>query len=91
MVQNCRLEQEKEEPVKKERYQNLLGKLIYLSHTWPEIAYAISMVSQFMHLPQECQLEVVQRILRYLKSTPSHSLMFCNNDHLKVKVHIDAY
>lgn len=33
MVQNCRLEQEKEEPVKKEQYQNLLGKLIYLSHT----------------------------------------------------------
>jgi hypothetical protein len=36
-------------PVNKGRYQRLVGRLIYLSHTSPGIAYAISVVSQFMH------------------------------------------
>ena len=37
----------------KERYQWLVGKLIYLSHTRPDIAYAVGVISQFMHQPQE--------------------------------------
>ena len=39
--------------VDKERYQQLVGKLIYLSHTRPDIAFAVSLVSQYMHDP--CQ------------------------------------
>ena len=35
------------------RYQRLVGKLIYLSHTRLDIAFAVSMVSQFMHAPYE--------------------------------------
>ena len=37
--------------VEKGRYQKLVGRLIYLSHTRPNIAYVVSMVSQFMHSP----------------------------------------
>ena len=33
------------------RYQRLVGKLIYLSHTRPNIAYAVGIVCQFMHSP----------------------------------------
>jgi hypothetical protein len=57
-------------PANKERYQRLVGKLIYLSHTRPDIAYAISVVSQFMHRLSEDHMDVVTRILRYLKSSP---------------------
>ncbi|XP_038904223.1 uncharacterized protein LOC120090567 [Benincasa hispida] len=35
-------------PVNKERYQRLVGKLIYLSHTRLDISYVLSMVSHFM-------------------------------------------
>lgn len=38
-----------EPPVNKESYQKLVGKLIYLAHTEPDISYAVSQVSQFMH------------------------------------------
>lgn len=55
-------------PVYKGRYQILVGKLIYLSHTCPDIVFAISMVSQFMHSPYEEHLEAVYRILRYIKT-----------------------
>lgn len=38
-------------PANKERYQRIVGRLIYLAHTRPDIAYAVSVISQFMHCP----------------------------------------
>ncbi|CAL8998460.1 unnamed protein product [Prunus brigantina] len=57
-------------PTNKERYQRLVGRLIYLSLTRPDIAYAISVASQFMHSPSEDHMAAVMRILSYLKSAP---------------------
>jgi len=62
--------------VDKGRYQRLVGRLIYLSHTRPDIAYAVSVVSQFMHSPREPHMESVYRILRYLKSSSGKGLWF---------------
>ena len=39
--------------VDKGTYQTLVGHLIYLSHTRPNIAFVVSLVSQFMHSPTE--------------------------------------
>ena len=67
--QNHRIGNDEENPkVEKTQYQRLVGKLIYLSHTRPDIAYAVSVVSQFMHDPRERHSQAVDRILEYLKS-----------------------
>lgn len=50
---------ENQVPVNKERYHKLAGKLIYLAHTRPDIAYAVSVVSRFMHAPGEEHMNVV--------------------------------
>ncbi|RVW37569.1 Retrovirus-related Pol polyprotein from transposon RE1 [Vitis vinifera] len=73
-----------QKPTNKGRYQRLVGKLIYLSHTRPDIAYAVSVVSQFMHCPSEEHMEAIIRILRYLKSSLGKGLMFSKNDHVRV-------
>ncbi|CAL9011097.1 unnamed protein product, partial [Prunus brigantina] len=65
-----------QEPTNKEQYQRLVGRLIYLAHTRPDIAYAVSVVSQFMHSPSVSHRNAVDRILRYLKSAPGKGLMF---------------
>ncbi|CAL2270506.1 unnamed protein product [Prunus armeniaca] len=57
-------------PTNRERYQRLVEKLIYLSLTRPDIAYVVSVASQFMHSPSEDHMAVVMRILSYLKSDP---------------------
>ncbi|KAJ0603580.1 putative RNA-directed DNA polymerase [Helianthus annuus] len=75
----------------KGEYQRIVGKLIYLSHTRPDIAYAVGVVSQFMHQPQVTHMEAVWRIIRYLKGTPGHGVLFKTNGHLETQVYTDAY
>ncbi|KZV29500.1 Cysteine-rich RLK (receptor-like protein kinase) 8 [Dorcoceras hygrometricum] len=67
-------------PVDVGSYQRLVGKLIYLSHTRPDIAFAVSLVSQYMHSPCQGHLDAVYRILRYLKLTPGRGLFFAKTD-----------
>ena len=54
--------------VGKGSYQRLVGRLIYLSHTQPDIAYVVSVVSQFTHNPKETHLKVVYSIGLPLKA-----------------------
>ena len=67
-----------------------MGKLIYLSHTRLDIAYVVSVVSQFMHCSSEDHMNVVMQILRYLKYSPGKGLMFSKNGHLNVAGYIDV-
>ncbi|KAG6508912.1 hypothetical protein ZIOFF_034294 [Zingiber officinale] len=55
--------------LEKGTYQRLVGKLLYLSMTRPDITYAISVVSQYMHAPKTIHMKAVDRILRCFGST----------------------
>nr|CAN61409.1 hypothetical protein VITISV_035127 [Vitis vinifera] len=77
-------------PVDRGRYQRLVGRLIYLSHTRPDIGFAVSAVSQFMHSPTEEHMEAVYRILRYLKMTPGKGLFFKKTENRDTEVYSDA-
>jgi len=76
--------------VDKGRYQRLVGKLIYLSHTRPDISFAVSTVSQFMNSPNEEHQEAVYRILRYLKTSPGKGLFFKKETNRGIEVMSDA-
>ena len=76
-------------PTDKSRYQRLVGRLIYLSHTRPDLAYAVSVVSQYMHNHSEDHMNAV-RILRYLKSALGKGLVFRKHGHLRTSGYTDA-
>lgn len=60
IVQNHHLrEYPSQVPTNKKRYQRLVGRLMYLSHTRPDITYAMSLVSQFMQSPSEDHMDAV--------------------------------
>ena len=71
-------------------YQRLVGKLIYLTITRPDITYAVSLVSQFMHSPTSHHLKLVKRILRYLKGTVTRGILMKNNGHFKLEGYTDS-
>ena len=50
--------------IEREKYQRLVGRLIYLSHTQLDIAFAVSIISQFMHSLGSQHFEATYRILR---------------------------
>ena len=52
---------------------------MYLAHTRLDLAYALSIVSQFMHNPEEQHMNAVMRILRYLKSATGKGILFTKN------------
>ncbi|XP_070054634.1 uncharacterized mitochondrial protein AtMg00810-like [Nicotiana tomentosiformis] len=56
-------------------YQRLLGRLLYLTITRPDIAYAVQNLSQFMHSPKVLHMEVVVRLVRYIKSSPGMGIL----------------
>ena len=77
-------------PVDKGRFQRLVGKLIYLSHTRPDICFPVSTVSQFMNNPTEEHMSAVYRILRYLKMTPGKGIYFKKALSRNIEIFSDA-
>ena len=77
-------------PTNKERYQRIVGRLIYLTHTRPDLAYAVSVVSQFMHNPSDQHMNAVNRILAYLKSAPGKGVLFSKHEHFDVVGYTDS-
>ncbi|RVW52517.1 Retrovirus-related Pol polyprotein from transposon TNT 1-94 [Vitis vinifera] len=77
-------------PTDKDRYQRLVGKLIYLTHTRPDIGFAVSMVSRYMNNPNERNMKAVYRILQYLKKSPGRGLYFKKTSSREVEVFTDA-
>ncbi|CAL8990681.1 unnamed protein product [Prunus brigantina] len=77
-------------PTNKERYQRLVGRLIYLSYTRPYIAYAVSIINQFIHSPSEDHMNAIIRILRYLKFAPRNGLVLSKHGHLNIDGYTDA-
>ncbi|KAK3031254.1 hypothetical protein RJ639_035554 [Escallonia herrerae] len=78
------------EPTDKGMYQRLVGKLIYLSHTRPDIANAVSVVSQFMQNPKDGHLHAVYQILQYLKGSPGRGILFRKGTNMELEAYIDA-
>ncbi|KAL3720355.1 hypothetical protein ACJRO7_005217 [Eucalyptus globulus] len=71
-------------------YRQLVGSLVYLTVTRPDIAYAVHIVSQFMTAPRTTHFAAVLRILRYIKGTLFHGLHFSADSSLELTAYSDA-
>ncbi|KAF5790692.1 putative RNA-directed DNA polymerase [Helianthus annuus] len=70
--------------------QQLIGKLIYLSHTRPDIAYAIHFLSQYTHSPTDGCLKTAFHLSRYLKSAPGKGILFIKSDSFDLVAYADV-
>ena len=71
-------------------YRRLVGKLIFLTVTRPDISYAVSILSQFMQAPRTIHLEGVYRVLAYIKRAPGRGLLYRRHGHLRIEAYSDS-
>jgi hypothetical protein len=57
-------------------YQTMIGSLLYLCASRPDIMLSVCMYARFQSDPKECHLVAVKRILRYLISTPCFGIWY---------------
>ncbi|XP_052479605.1 uncharacterized mitochondrial protein AtMg00810-like [Gossypium raimondii] len=57
-------------------YKKIVGSLMYLTATRPDITYAINLICRFMECPKEMHLQAVKRILRYLQGTTDYEILY---------------
>ncbi|GKA24269.1 ribonuclease H-like domain-containing protein [Tanacetum coccineum] len=67
-------------------YQKLIGKLIYLTNTTPDISYVVHCLSHIMHSPLKSHLKIAFKILRYLKGSLYEGTEFNKNNMLQTDV-----
>lgn len=57
------------------RYRRLIGRLIYLTITRPELAYSVHTLAQFMTRPTVAHWDAAIQVVRYLKSSSSQGIL----------------
>ena len=58
-------------------YRQAIGSLIYLvSGTRPDLAFCVRKLSQYLEHPQKNHWTAVKRVLRYLKGTSTHGILY---------------
>uniref|UniRef100_A0ACD5UX14 Uncharacterized protein n=1 Tax=Avena sativa TaxID=4498 RepID=A0ACD5UX14_AVESA len=71
------------------RYHHLVGSLVYLAVTRPDISYLVHILSQFVSAPTLVHYSHL-RVLRYLRGTISHCLFFPHSSTLQLQPYSDA-
>ncbi|KAJ0588916.1 putative RNA-directed DNA polymerase [Helianthus annuus] len=73
---NLKLDKGEDDPrVDANSYRRMVGRLLYLQATRPDIAYALNVLSQFVADPRQKHLEAANRVLTYLKATPGQGIL----------------
>lgn len=91
MTKNCKLSKDDDSPlVDATYYRSMIGDLLYLTATRPDIMQAVGMVGRFQFAPKQSHLLAVKRILRYLKGTSDFGLWYPKDSTLTVTAYTDA-
>ncbi|XP_019167302.1 PREDICTED: uncharacterized protein LOC109163036 [Ipomoea nil] len=72
------------------RYRRLVGRLLYLTVTRPDITYAVNILSQFVSTPRQEHMDAAYRLLRYLKNVPGQGILLSNSTGLDLLAYCDA-
>ncbi|KAG7552999.1 Retrotransposon Copia-like N-terminal [Arabidopsis thaliana x Arabidopsis arenosa] len=71
-------------------YRRLVGRLLYLLHTRPELSYSVHVLSQFMQTPRMAHFDAALRIIRFLKGSPGQGILLKASKDLTLEVYCDS-
>lgn len=71
-------------------YKQLVGSMMYLTATRPDVMYAVSLISRYMAKPTELHLAAAKRILRYLKGTAGYGILYQKTGNIELVGYTDS-
>ncbi|XP_070010834.1 secreted RxLR effector protein 161-like [Nicotiana sylvestris] len=77
-------------PVDETKYRRMIGLLLYLTASRPDIMFSVCKCTRFQSAPQESHLTAIKRIIRYLIVTVSHGLWYPRSNSFKLEGFSDA-
>ncbi|XP_060185157.1 uncharacterized mitochondrial protein AtMg00810-like [Lycium barbarum] len=81
---------EDDPPTDQAGYQRLIGKLLYLTITRPDISFGAQTLSQFPQAPKKSHMDATLRIVRYIKNQTGQGLLLSNKFKSDVTTFYDA-
>jgi hypothetical protein len=71
-------------------YHSIIGSLLYLCSSRPDIMLSVCIYARFQVAPKECHMRAVKRIMRYLVLTPNLGLWYLKGSHFDIIGYSDA-
>ncbi|XP_019101789.1 PREDICTED: uncharacterized protein LOC109133260 [Camelina sativa] len=78
------------EPARTTSYRELIGRLLYLTITRPDITFAVHNLSQFLSCPTDTHLQAAYQICHYIKGNPGQGLFYAANSEPFLNAFSDA-
>jgi Reverse transcriptase (RNA-dependent DNA polymerase) len=72
------------------KFRSLVGGLIYLTHTRPDISYAVGVISRYMQNPTKHHFGVAKRILKYISGTADYGLWYGSKNSFELVGYSDS-
>ena len=89
MITGCSLSSNDESAaVHQPTYRSMIGSLLYLIGTRPNIMHAMGIVGRFQENPKESHLQEVKRIFKYLQGTQNFGLWYPRDTNLTLHAYI---
>nr|KYP52516.1 Retrovirus-related Pol polyprotein from transposon TNT 1-94 [Cajanus cajan] len=73
-----------------EKYRRLIGRLLYLTISRPDICFTVHKLSQFVSNPYTDHMNATNMLLRYLKHTAGQGILFKANSDTRLHAYVDA-
>jgi hypothetical protein len=71
-------------------YKQLIGSLMYMVNTRPDICYAVNVLSQFMSQPRQTQWITGKHVLRYLRGIVGYGLRYASGVDMRLQEYANA-
>ena len=72
------------------QYRQIIGSLMYITNTRPDICFAVNTLSQYLVQPRRVHLIAAKHVMRYLKGTIKFGLYYDGNHEYKLYGYMDA-
>ena len=71
-------------------YRSMIGSLLYLTATRPDISFSVGLCARFQSTPTESHLHAIKRVCRYIVGTINYGLWYTKDTNLSLVGYSDA-